>query len=70
MIIQVWNIMSKRTIFYRQKLVSLFQVQEKLRAFRSLTLNFSSSYLIVDDSHVKHVWLHVVVFSKHDILNF
>ena len=70
MIIQVWNIMSKRTIFYRQKLVSLFQVQEKLRAFRSLTLNFSSSYLIVDDSHVKHVWLHVVVCSKHDILNF
>ena len=36
----------------------------------SLTLNFSSSCLIVDDSHVKHVWLHVVVFSKHDILNF
>ena len=70
MIIQVWNIMSKRTIFYRQKLVSLFQVQEKLRAFRSLTLNFSSSCLIVDDSHVKHLWLHVVVFSKHDILNF
>ena len=31
------------TIFYRQELTSLFQVQEKLKACRSTKLNFSSS---------------------------
>ena len=40
-----------------------FQMQEKLKACRSSKLNFLSSYLIVDYSHVKTVWLHVVVFS-------
>ena len=58
------------TIFYRQELVSLFQVQEKLKARRSSKLNFSSSCFIADDSHIKIVWVHVVVFSKHDILHF
>ena len=69
------------TIFYRQGLASLFQVQEKLKAYRSFKLNFSSSCFIVDVSHVNiiwlHVvvfvniiWLHVVVFSEHDILHF
>ena len=61
-----WNV----TIFYRQELVSLFQVQEKLKACRSSKLNFSSSCFIADDSHVKTERLHVVVFSKHDILHF
>ena len=61
-----WNV----TIFYRQELVSLFQVQEKLKACRSSKLNFSSSCFIADDSHVKIVWLHVVVFSKHDVFLF
>ena len=61
-----WNV----TIFYRQKLVSLFQVGEKLKACRSSKLNFSSSCSIADDSHVKTVWLHVVVFSEHNILHF
>ena len=32
--------------------------------------NFSSSCFIADDSHVKIIWPHVVVFSKHDILHF
>ena len=34
------------TIFYRQELVSLFQVQEKLKTRRSWKLNFSSSCLL------------------------
>ena len=58
------------TIFYQQGLASLFQVQEKLKACRNSKLNFSSSCFIADDSHVKTVWLHVVVFSEHDILHF
>ena len=58
------------TIFYRQQLASLFKVQEKLKACRSSKLNFLSSCFIVADSYVKIVWLHVVVFSEHDILHF
>ena len=46
-----WNV----TILYRQGLVSLFQVQEKLKACRSSKLNFASNYFMVDDSHVKIV---------------
>ena len=48
------------TIFYRQELASLFQVQEKLKGCRSSKLNFSSSCFITDDSHVTIVWLHHV----------
>ena len=58
------------TTFYQQELTSLFQVQEKLKAYRSSKLNFSSSSFIADDNHVKIVWLHVVVSIKHDILYF
>ena len=58
------------TILYRQELASLFQVQEKLKACRNSKLNFSSSCFIADDSHIKIVWLYVVVFCKHDILRF
>ena len=58
------------TIFYRQELASLFQVQEKLRECRSLELNFSGSCFIIDVSLVKIVWLHVAVFSEHDIFHF
>ena len=61
-----WNV----TIFYRQELVSLFQVQEKLKACRSSKLNVSSSCFISDDRHIKIVWIHIPVFSKHDILHF
>ena len=55
-----WNV----TIFYRQELASLFQVQEKLKACRNSKLDFSSSWFIANDSHAKIVWLHVVVFSE------
>ena len=58
------------TIFYRQELASLFQVQEKLEACRNSKLNFSSSCFTINDNHVKIVWLHIVVSSEHDILHF
>ena len=58
------------TIFYRQVLGSLFHVQKKLNTCGNSKLNSSTSYFIADDSHVKTVWLHVVVFSEHDILHF
>ena len=35
-----------------------------------LTCDFSSSCFIADDTQVQIVWLHVAVFSKHDIFNF
>ena len=43
---------------------------EKLKGCRNSKLNFSSSCFIANDSHVKIVWLHLVVFSEHDILHF
>ena len=58
------------TIFYLQELVSLFQVQEKLKTPRISKWNFSSSCFIVDDSHLKVVWPNVLVFTEHDILHF
>ena len=58
------------TIFYRQELASLFQVQEKLKTCRSSNLNFLRSCFMADDSHVKIVWLREVVFREHDILHF
>ena len=57
-------------IFYRQELASLFQVQEKLKACKNSKLNFSSSCFNANDSHVKIVWLHIVVFSEHELLHF
>ena len=61
-----WNV----TLFCRQELVSLFQVHEKLKAGRSSKLIFSNSCFIADDSHIKLVWLRIVVFIEHDILHF
>ena len=58
------------TIFYRQELVTLLQVQKKLKACKSSKTNLWSSCFIADDGHVKIVWLHVEVFSEHDILHF
>ena len=58
------------TIFCRQELDNLFQVQEKLKTCRSSKLNFLSNWFIVDDSHVKIVWLHLVNLSEHDIRHY
>ena len=55
--------MSKCHNILLAKIASLFQLKEKLKAFRNSKLNFSSSFFIVKDSHVNIVWLHVVVFS-------
>ena len=54
----------------RHNIVPLFQVQEKLKACRSLNSNFLSSCFIADDSHTKIVWLHMIAFSGHEILHF
>ena len=58
------------TKFYQQELGSLFQVQKKLKPCRNSKLNFSSSCFTAHDSHLKTVWLHVEIFSEHDILHF
>ena len=58
------------SIFYRQELASLFQVQEKLKPSRNSKSNFPSTCFIAHDSHVIIVGLHLVVCSKHDILHF
>ena len=65
----IWNIMSKRHNIYRQELACMFQVQEKLKACKNSKLNFSSSCFTANDNHEKIIWLHVVVFSQHDILH-
>ena len=57
------NILPTRTTFF-------IPDAGKLKACGSSKLNFSSNCFIVDDSHVKIVWLHAVVFSEHDILHF
>ena len=67
----IYGILNRNVaIFYRQELASLFPVQEKLKAHRSSKLAFSGNCFIADDSHVKIVWLHVVVFSEHDNFHF
>ena len=43
------------TMFYRQKLASLFQVQEKMKSWRNSKRNISSSCFIADNSHKKCV---------------
>ena len=53
------NILRTRTNFFISSAGKIESVQK-----------FSSSCVIADDSHVKTVWLHVVYFSKHDILYF
>ena len=58
------------TIFYREELASLFQVQEKFKACSNSKWSFSRSSFMADDSHVHTVWMRVVVFSEHDILYF
>ena len=45
-------------------------MQEKLKVCRNSKSNFSSSCFIADGSHVKVVWLHVVVISEHNNLHF
>ena len=47
-----------------------FSSTGKLKTCWSSKLNFSSSCFVADDRHVKIEWLHVVVFSGHDILHF
>ena len=56
------------TIFYGQKLDLWFRMQEKLKVCRDTKWSYSSSRFIANDSYVKIVWLHAVVFNEHDVL--
>ena len=58
------------TIVYRQKLASLFQVQEKLKRYRNSKWNFLCSCFIAGGSNVKIVRLYVIVFTEYDTLRF
>ena len=57
------NILPTRTSFFISSAGKIESVQEfKIKLFEQC--------FIVDDSHVKILWQHVVVFSEHDILSF
>ena len=58
----------KVPVFFHQELAFLFQEQEKLKARMNSKQNFLSDGFISDDSHIKIVWLYVVVFTENDIL--
>ena len=51
----------KVTIFYRQELTSLCQVQKKLRACRNSIQSFWSSSFIANDSHINIICPYIVV---------
>ena len=54
------------TLIYRQEVASLFQVQGKFKACKNSKWTFSNSCFIARDSHIKIIWLHTAVFTKHD----
>ena len=60
----------KTSLFYRQELASLFQVQEKLKTWINSKRNVSSSCFITDDSYLKIVPPNVVVFTEDGLLYF
>ena len=64
------NLCQNVTTFYRQEITSLFQVQEKLRAWRNSKLSFSSSCFIAGNSHIKIISSHTVVLNENAILSF
>ena len=57
------NILPARTRFFVSSARKTESVQE-------VKIKFSSSCFIADNNHVKTLWLHVAVFSEHDILHF
>ena len=48
----------------------IFSTSGKSENVQEFKVKPSSSCIITDDIHVKIVWLHIVVFTKHDILHF
>ena len=62
--------MSKRRNMLPTRTSIFISSAGKIDSVRSLKPNFLSSCFIVDDSYVKIVLLHEVVFSGHDILHF
>ena len=65
---QILNIIPKRHNILPTRTSFFIQVQKKSKACWSSKLNFSSSCFIVGKSYLNILWLHVVGFSKHDIL--
>ena len=60
---ETWQCLPTRTNFF-------ISSAGKIESLHEFKLNFLSSCFIVDGSHVKIVWLHVVVFNEHDICIF
>ena len=58
------------TIFFRQEIASLFQVQGKLRACRNSEWSFSSSCFNKGNSHLKLISLYTVAFNENAISCF
>ena len=66
----IWNIMSKRHNILPTRTSFFISSAEKLKACRDSKLTFLSSCFIVNDRHLKIVWLHEVVFREYDIFHF
>ena len=58
------------TIFNRQELAFVFQIQEKLRAVEFKIKVFSSNYFIANDSHMKIIYSYTVVFNVQVVFYF
>ena len=58
------------TIFFRQEIASLFQVQGKLRACRNSEWSFSSSCFNKGNSHLKLISSYTVAFNENAISCF
>ena len=68
--IHIFNIMPKRHNILPTRTSSFTSSARKIKVCRNSKSNFSSRCFIADDSHVKTLLLHVVVFTEQDILNF
>ena len=56
------NLLPTRTSFFTLSAGNIEDVLEfKMKLFEQL---------LIDDSHIKIVWLHVVVFTEQDLLHF
>ena len=59
------------TVFYWNKLASLFQVQRNLRACRNSKNNFDFfSCFIAGDPHIKIIHTYISSFNEHDTFHF
>ena len=61
--------MSKRHNILPTRTSSFVSSAGKIESMQEFKIKLFDSCLIADDSHVKIVWLQVVVFSEYDTLN-